>query len=122
MYIKAIFYSIKNVLLATIVILLGIIIDWFVRFSISLMAFWINEVKGILTIYQRVLMLLGGVMISYDIFPKWLQSIGKILPPNYIVNLPAKLCVSPTINGFKQLLFSQLFYITVKTEFVFYID
>lgn len=106
-------FSVAALVLCLLLVGNGIVIDWFVKFIIAGLAFWVHETKGILIVYHRLLMFLGGVMIPFDLFPGWIRAVAGFLPIQYAVNLPSQTMVVFSAQAFAQLLGMQLFYIAV---------
>lgn len=77
-------------------------IHFLVAMSISLCAFWIEEVQGYELVYSRMVMILGGMMVPLDVFPDWLEKIAKGLPFQHIVYIPAKHAVGTATESFWQ--------------------
>ncbi len=105
--------SFSGIICSLFLVFNGILIDWFIKFFISILSFWVNEVKGILLVYNRLILFLGGVMIPFDILPNWLKQISVYLPMNFIVNQPANVFVNYNNNSFFRILFGQIIYIIV---------
>lgn len=94
--------------LVLVAVALGWLIDFCVAALIGLTAFFSEEVAAFEWIYNKVLFLLGGLLIPLDFFPPWLQSVSKALPFAAAVYGPARLFVSPGLEAFAQLLAAQL--------------
>jgi len=88
---------------------------WLINFCltalIGLAAFVTEEVTPFTWIYQKLIFILGGMMIPLDFYPQWLQRISKALPFSYVMYGPARLFVSPTLERFAALLAGQLAWI-----------
>lgn len=72
---------------------LGATIDFLLTFAVGLLAFWIEETSPIAFIQDRLLMLLGGMMLPLEIFPAVLRTISAWLPLSMIIYAPARLLV-----------------------------
>ena len=76
-------------------------LSWLLDFCFSaligLSAFVVEETNAFRWIYQKFLLLLGGVLIPLDFFPAWLQTISLNLPFAWIIYGPAKLFVDPSL-------------------------
>jgi ABC-2 type transport system permease protein len=75
---------------------------------IGLAAFVAEEVTPFEWIYQKLIFILGGMLIPLDFYPQWLQSIAKALPFAYMMYGPARLFVTPDLGRFASLLAGQL--------------
>lgn len=87
---------------------LGWMIDFCVAALLGLTAFFSEEVTAFEWIYNKLLFLLGGLLIPLDFFPEWLQRVAKALPFAAAIYGPARLFVSPSISAFAGLLAVQL--------------
>jgi ABC-2 type transport system permease protein len=61
-------------------VLLAFVIDFLSQFCIGLGAFWMEDTSGLLLIYRRLAMILGGMLMPIEIFPDAWQAIVKYLP------------------------------------------
>jgi ABC-2 type transport system permease protein len=86
----------------------GWLIDFCVAALIGLAAFLAEEVSAFEWIYNKLLFLLGGLLIPLDFFPEWLQQISRALPFAAAIYGPARLFVSPSVGMFAGLLATQL--------------
>jgi len=75
---------------------LGATIDFLLTFAVGLLAFWIEETSPIAFIQDRLLMLLGGMMLPLEVFPAFLRAIARWLPLGMIIYAPARLLVGAT--------------------------
>lgn len=87
---------------------LGWLIDFCVAALLGLTAFFSEEVTAYEWIYNKILFLLGGLLIPLDFFPPWLQRLAHGLPFAAAIYGPARLFVSPSLGGFGALLAAQL--------------
>lgn len=72
---------------------LAIVLDFCVNGLIGLMAFFTEDTDSFVLIYQKILFILGGMMIPLDFMPAWLKNISLALPFNLTVYAPARLFV-----------------------------
>jgi ABC-2 type transport system permease protein len=89
------------------------LIDFCLTAMIGLAAFVVEEVRAFEWIYQKLLFLLGGLLIPLDFYPTWLQSLAKAAPFIYTIYGPARLFVEPTWARFGELLLGQLGWLAV---------
>jgi ABC-2 type transport system permease protein len=61
-------------------VLLAFVIDFLSQFCIGLGAFWMEDTSGLLLIYRRLAMILGGMLMPIEILPDGWQAIVKYLP------------------------------------------
>jgi ABC-2 type transport system permease protein len=89
-------------------LLLGWLIDFCLTALIGMSAFVAEDVSAFEWIYNKLLMILGGLLIPLDFFPGWLQAIARSLPFAAAVYGPARLFVSPDPAAFLGLVATQL--------------
>jgi ABC-2 type transport system permease protein len=64
-------------------------------------------------IYQKILFILGGMMIPLDFMPAWLRDLSLALPFNYTIYAPARLFVKFDWASFASVAANQLLWIVV---------
>jgi len=69
-------------------VVLAYTLDFWVQFSLGILAFWTEDTWAFRFIYSRVTMLLGGMMLPLEVFPGWLRRIADALPTAQIVYGP----------------------------------
>lgn len=79
----------------------------------AIFAFWLEDAKSIHFIYQKLVFVLGGMLLPLEIFPQWLETISKSLPFSYIAYFPAKLWVSFSFKDVLPVLLGQIFWISL---------
>jgi ABC-2 type transport system permease protein len=89
------------------------LIDFCIAAAIGLAAFVTEEVSAFEWIYQKIVFILGGLLIPLDFFPEWLRTIALSLPFAYTVYGPARLFVDPNLARFVTLLLAQLAWLAV---------
>jgi ABC-2 type transport system permease protein len=72
------------------VLLLALTLDFFITMPVGLLAFWVEETSPFIFLQDRLLMLLGGMMLPLEIFPPLLRRIAGWLPMSLIVYAPAR--------------------------------
>jgi len=97
-----------NSLLFLIALPLAFVIDFLGNFMIGLGAFWLEDTSGLVLIYSRVSMILGGMLIPIELFPDQMQPILRVLPFASIVYGPARMFVAPSVSSFQRLIVAQL--------------
>lgn len=75
-------------------ILLAFAIDYCISVLIGLTAFITEDATGIAFIYQKVVFVLGGVLIPLSFFPPMLRRVAEVLPFAAITYSPAHIFVS----------------------------
>ena len=79
---------------------------WMLHFCVNaligLAAFVTEEVTPFEWIYQKLVFVLGGLLIPLDFYPLWLQGIARRLPFASMLYAPARLFVQPSPQIFSQ--------------------
>ena len=95
----------------------AVALSWLLDFCFSaligLSAFVVEEVNAFRWIYQKFLLLLGGVLIPLDFFPAWLQTVSLNLPFAWIIYGPARLFVDPSLARLGQVFLQQGIWLAV---------
>lgn len=97
----------QGVLAWPLVVFLAICIDFAIYFSIGLLAFWTEETQSFALIFDRLTLVLGGVLAPIEIFPQPLRSIAQALPFTAILYGPARTLVHFEASNFSALLVQQ---------------
>lgn len=92
---------------------MGWTIDFCINALIGLAAFFAEEINAFEWIYQKLLFLLGGLLIPLDFFPAWLKSISMTLPFAYTVYGPARFFVDPTLARFGSIFLGQIIWLAI---------
>lgn len=90
---------------------------WLINFCIGaligLAAFLVEDVTPFEWILQKMIFILGGMLIPLDFYPRWLQTIARALPFSYAMYGPARLFVTPDLTRFAGLMLGQGIWILV---------
>lgn len=92
---------------------LAIIIDFLIFSIIGLLAFVTEDVSSFRLIYQKLVFILGGLMLPLDFLPGWLQPTARFLPFNLTTYAPARLFVAFNWPQFRQFVALQLLWIAL---------
>ena len=84
-------------LLAAVAVVIAWLLDFCFSALIGLSAFVVEDSNAFRFIYQKFLLVLGGLLIPLDFFPEWLQTIAFNLPFAWIIYGPARLFVDPSL-------------------------
>lgn len=95
------------------ILLLALVLDFVMSSSIGLLAFVTEDTFSFRLIYQKLIFILGGLLIPVDFLPEWLQVIARILPFSQMTYAPAKLFVAWSAAQFWWVLMMQIFWIGV---------
>ena len=90
---------------------------WLLHFCVNaligLAAFVSEEVAPYEWIYQKLVFILGGMLVPLDFYPPWLQAVARFLPFAYMMYGPARLFVEPSLQIFSQIIAGQLVWLAV---------
>ncbi len=92
-------------------ILLGILINFFITLSIGFLAFWFEDATPYSWVYDKIIFVLGGMLLPLEILPNFLQTISKMLPTAFVMYFPAKLFVNFSWDLFLTSLSGQIIYL-----------
>lgn len=100
-------------------VFLAFCIDFVAYFSIGLLAFWTEETQSFVLIFNRLTLVLGGVLAPIEIFPQPLRAIAQVLPFSAILYGPARTLVHFEADRFGALLIQQLLTLVVGCAILF---
>ncbi len=89
------------------------VLHFCVNALIGLSAFAVEEVAPFEWIYQKLVFILGGMLVPLDFYPIWLQTISKSLPFAYMMYGPARLFVRPDLQLLVQIIAGQVLWLAV---------
>jgi ABC-2 type transport system permease protein len=89
-------------------LLLAFTLDFLGNFLIGLAAFWLEDTSGLMLIYSRVTMILGGMLLPLELFPASWQPLLRALPFAGIVYGPSRLFVQPDMGFLADLALKQI--------------
>lgn len=87
---------------------LAFVLDFMAYLVIGLCAFWIENTSGLVLIYSRFTMILGGVLLPINLFPDGVQWVLGLLPFASVVYGPSRMFVEPSLAALGPLLLRQL--------------
>jgi ABC-2 type transport system permease protein len=79
---------------ALVVLAIGVLVDFAGSIAIGLCAFWVEDTQPLTLLYDRAIMLLGGLLLPLELFPEALASLLGALPFQLLLYAPARLAVS----------------------------
>jgi viologen exporter family transport system permease protein len=79
---------------ALLVLALGALVDFAGAVAIGLCAFWVEDTQPLTLLYDRAIMLLGGMLLPLELFPGWLADLLAALPFQLLLYAPARLVVT----------------------------
>jgi ABC-2 type transport system permease protein len=77
---------------------LGILIDFCGAMAIGLCAFWLEETQPLTLLYDRAIMLLGGMLLPIELFPEPIARVLGLLPFQLLLYAPARAAVSGDLS------------------------
>ncbi len=89
------------------------LIDFCITAMIGLTAFLTEDIAAFEWIYQKIVFILGGMLIPLDFFPAWLRNLSLLTPFAYTVYGPARLFVDPTLARFAMLCLAQIMWLVI---------
>jgi ABC-2 type transport system permease protein len=98
--------------------LLGLALAWIINFMmhlvVGLIAFWSDNALGYDTVIYQLYIMLGGVVIPVELFPKTIQQVLAWTPFPYVLDFPVRVMIG-RISGVAMLekFGIQLFWIVV---------
>jgi len=94
-------------------IILAVLVDFAGVLGIGLLAFWIEDTRGVALIHGRATMILGGMLLPPSVFPPALAKVCAILPFSSVYFLPGRLLATGVPPDIGVLLGKQVAWIMV---------
>ena len=92
--------SASGLAMFAIVLPAAFLLDFLGMFLVGLGAFWLESTAGLALIYNRLVMLLGGMVLPLEIYPEVLRPVLRFLPFSSMVSAPARIFVDPSFELF----------------------
>jgi ABC-2 type transport system permease protein len=104
--------SLAGALLAVVALPLAVAVNLAAQHLFASAAFWMNDAKGTWFLYQKLIFLLGGMLLPLELFPDGLSQVARFLPFWTMAYVPAR-----ALSGFPEpeLIVVQLFWLAVLT-------
>jgi len=99
--------SVEGLALFLITLPLAFVLDFMAYLAIGLCAFWLENTSGIVLIYSRVSMILGGALLPIELYPDSVQWLLVNLPFANIAYAPARMFVDPSATELVKVLARQ---------------
>ena len=99
LYVGPIALSPAALVAAGLVLLTGAAIDFLGAVAVGLCAFWIEDTAPLQLLYDRAIMLLGGLLLPIELFPEWIGQILMALPFQLILYAPARMAVTGDLSS-----------------------
>lgn len=106
-------FNILHLPLIAIVFFLGMMINSFLRMSISIVSFWIEDSTPFHWIYDKMILVIG-TLFPVEMFPLWAQPIIKWSPIFVVTYGPAKLVIDFGMGMFFRVLLTQCIYFIIS--------
>lgn len=100
-------FSAGGLLLFLLALPFAFTLDFLGQFLIGMGAFWLEDTSGLLLIYSRITMILGGMLIPLELFPQVVQPWLRALPFSSIIYGPARMFVHPDAAFLRDLIVRQ---------------
>ena len=100
-------FSVGGLLLFLLALPFAFTLDFLGQLLIGMGAFWLEDTSGLLLIYSRITMILGGMLIPLDLFPQAVQPWLRALPFSSIIYGPARMFVHPDAPFLRDLIMRQ---------------
>ena len=78
-------------LLAAPAVVLGIFNNIVFQVGVGACSFWIRDIRGLWFIYQKLVFVLGGMLLPLEILPSGVESVAKALPFMTMAYAPGRL-------------------------------
>ncbi|TJY43340.1 ABC transporter permease [Cohnella pontilimi] len=69
-------------------------VDFLLKAVVALCAFWVEEVRGLDFVLQKLQFTVGGMLLPIDLMPEWLQRVCAWLPFQAVLYFPARTAVN----------------------------
>ncbi|MBP1753861.1 MAG: ABC-type uncharacterized transport system permease component-like protein [Firmicutes bacterium] len=101
-------------------LVLGTFINTFLKMSISVLSFWIEDATPFHWIYDKMIIVLG-IMFPVEVFPLWAQPVIRATPIFVVTYGPAKLIIDYSSGMAVRVILSQLIYFVISLSFLLFI-
>jgi len=72
---------------------LAVVVSFGCRLLVNLTAFWLLDVRGVLSVYLVGSNVLSGLIVPIGFFPEWLQAVARATPFPALVQIPVDIAV-----------------------------
>lgn len=83
--------SLAGLIIAVPALALALILNVVVQYIFASAAFWIREAKGAWFLYNKLVFVLGGMLLPLEVLPAWLETPAKLMPFMAMAYVPARL-------------------------------
>jgi ABC-2 type transport system permease protein len=103
----------KTLPLIVIVVFLALTLHFCIMALLGIFVFWLEDAKALSFLYNKLVFVIGGMILPLEIFPPWLAKISAVLPFSYVAYHPAKLFVMFSWNSFFKVVLTEIMWIIV---------
>lgn len=86
-------------------VFLGHLVSFWVAYGLACLAFWLQEVQSVFSLYYVPMLLLSGWVAPIALMPAWLQTLASIMPFRYTTAVPTEIALGK-LTG--ELMWSQI--------------
>jgi ABC-2 type transport system permease protein len=72
-------------------VLLALVVNAAAQHAVAAAAFWLRDAKSMWFVYQKLVLIFGGVLLPLQVMPEWLERIALALPFSSMAYAPARL-------------------------------
>jgi ABC-2 type transport system permease protein len=94
LYVGPVQLTLQGVAAALILLLLGALVDFGGAIAIGLCAFWVEDTQPLTLLYDRAIMLLGGLLLPLELYPEPIARVLALLPFQLLLYAPARAAIS----------------------------
>lgn len=80
-------------------VVLGLALNYQVCITLGLSAFWLGDSTPLFWVYQKVLFLLGGLLVPLEFYPPAVLRVAEAMPFHLVLHGPARLALDPSPAG-----------------------
>ncbi len=74
-------------------VVLGHLVSFWVAYALACLAFWLQEVQSVFSVYYAPMLLLSGWVAPIGLMPGWLQALAVVMPFRYTTAVPVEIAV-----------------------------
>jgi ABC-2 type transport system permease protein len=99
--------TIRGLAMFLVILPAAFVLDFVGNFLVGLCAFWLESTTGLSILYQRMVQLLGGMLLPIDMYPEAVRPLLRVLPFASMIHAPGRMFVAPTFQLFQESLLIQ---------------
>ncbi len=111
----------KDFLFVLPLVTLAAFLELLLETIIALTAFWVFESRPFFWIYQKIMFVLGGLILPLTLYPVWLQMVAKCTPFSIMLFGTARMALHSSSNAGVLNIQLMFFWILVSIVFLFFI-